>query len=1014
MRTSTQSPSSAGARQRMAMVIASLVAILGAGILTLISVAPAAAATLPASTCTLAATTRTCDLYATTGMLALTASPAVSAPIWGYSSTATPGSATLPGPVLIANENETLNIILHNVDLPQATSLSVAQQSILPDVTGVTAGNSKTYTLSNLKPGTYLYEAGLTADGPRQVAMGLFGALIVRPAANAGWAYTAQSAFDDEALVILSEIDPAFNANPTGFQMSGFAPKYWLINGKVYPNTDPIATDAAHRVLLRYLNAGLLHHSMALAGVHEAIVAIDGKPATNPTVVVAQTIPTGSTLDAIVTVPAGVPGGTRYPVFDGAMHLDNNGVRSGAQVAFGGMLTFLTTAAGSSGPSGGPVTSNVAIAPNPNNGTTAATLSALLTASAGANLTDAEYFVDAIGANGAGCQFTPLPTGATANLSMAIPTTGGVAPCTDLGALASGNHTFFVHGRDSSGAGTWGAVASTVLNLDKTGPAIGNTVASPSLTNGSVDVSVQATASDAASGNQNVTAAEYFIDSQPDASVRGTALTLGTGGPIVSVSTTLAAATVNGLTEGAHTIFVRAQDSLGNWGAFGGISLTLDRTGPATSGVSTTPNPTAGTGTSGIQCGTFTAYYQRIDATSSDPISGGVNSNIVGAEYFFDTVGPNGTGGVMLSSTGQFNSPNLQALVCVELYNIQSLVEGSHTIYVHAKDAAGNWGPTGTTTLVIDRTGPTVSGLTVTPVVNTSTAAINATATDPVVAGVNTNIAAAEYFIDTATTNGAGVAMTVSPPNATTASLNATIPAATMTALPAGNHSVLVHARDQAGNWSALVSAPLPPPDLIFANGFEAGTFAGWSATSTTSTTRMNVTAAAALVGTRGMQAQGNSTNYVQNNFSPAAATYDARFHFRPNGNTATGQDIFRAATSSGFGTVLFRVRYRLNAGQAQVQIQIGTGTTNTVWTNINGGADNVIEVVWQAVGSGGPNPGTLALTVNGATTQTLTTTSTGAVAAVRLGSVANGTSATLEYFDAFASKRSVTPLLGP
>ena len=33
---------------------------------------------------------------------------------------------------------------------------------------------------------------------------------------------------------------------------------------------------------------------------------------------------------------------------------------------------------------------------------------------------------------------------------------------------------------------------------------------------------------------------------------------------------------------------------------------------------------------------------------------------------------------------------------------------------------------------------------------------------------------------------------------------------------------------------------------------------------------------------------------------------------------------------------------------------------------------------------------------------------------AVRLGSVTSGSSSTLMYFDAFASKRSVSPLIGP
>jgi len=35
-------------------------------------------------------------------------------------------------------------------------------------------------------------------------------------------------------------------------------------------------------------------------------------------------------------------------------------------------------------------------------------------------------------------------------------------------------------------------------------------------------------------------------------------------------------------------------------------------------------------------------------------------------------------------------------------------------------------------------------------------------------------------------------------------------------------------------------------------------------------------------------------------------------------------------------------------------------------------------------------------------------------VGQVRLGSVTNGGNSTLEYFDAFASKRTVSPLIGP
>jgi hypothetical protein len=158
------------------------------------------------------------------------------------------------------------------------------------------------------------------------------------------------------------------------------------------------------------------------------------------------------------------------------------------------------------------------------------------------------------------------------------------------------------------------------------------------------------------------------------------------------------------------------------------------------------------------------------------------------------------------------------------------------------------------------------------------------------------------------------------------------------------------------------------------------------------------------------MQAQGNNTNYVQYNFgttaNPATATYDARFYFNPNGNTGTNQDIFVARTTG--GTTVFRVLYRWNGGSPQVQIQVGTGNVNPTWTTITNNVSNRIEVVWQA-GS------TLTLYVNGATSPSQSQSAgTNSVGAVRLGSVTSGGSATLMYFDAFASKRSVSPLIGP
>ena len=762
-------------------------------------------AVLPADTCSLAGTTRTCDLYAETGVMpasALPGAPAAGVPVWGYGTTS--GAVTAPGgPTLIAHQGETLVVNLHNVNIPSATSLMVAGLPVVPDIAGVTAGSAKTYTFAASTPGTYLYEAGLTPDGPRQAAMGLYGALIVRPGA-AGQAYgDASTAFDDEAVLVLGEIDPTFaraTTDSTPFDFSHFSPTYWLINGQVYQTGAPvIATDAGHRVLLRYVNAGLGNHSMSLLGLHQLIVASDAQPAVHQAAVVAETVPAGGTLDTIATIAPTAAAGSRYALFEAAMHLDNSGVSTSGVIDYGGMLTFLAVAGSSSG-SGGPVTSAVTLSPNPTNGSVSVALGATVTASTGANVTAAEYFVDVKGANGTGTAMGGTFGGATAGVTATLSTS-------QLAALASGNHTIYVHGQDSSGTGTWGAVSSAVLNLDKTGPSIGNMSLTPSQTNGTADVALQATASDVASGNQNVVAAEYFIDPVgTPANGSGTAFTpMPAPATSVSLAATIPAATVLALGEGAHAVSVRARDFLGNWGALTSVTLNLDTTGPATSAVAAIPNPN--NGTLGVQVTSGGAFYERVDATVIDSPSHAVSSNIVTAEYYIDTDPGIGKGGAMFATDGVFSGSTEHVFAAIDLYAIAALTPGNHTIFVRGKDAAGNWGSTSSGTLVIDKAAPTVSGVTLAPpAANAQAVTVTASATD--VATGNSTIAGGELFIDAVGAAGTGTAMTAGAASPST-TISGSITAARVAALTAGPHTVYVRARDAAGNWGATASAVL-------------------------------------------------------------------------------------------------------------------------------------------------------------------------------------------------------------
>jgi FtsP/CotA-like multicopper oxidase with cupredoxin domain len=309
------------------------------------------------------AATVSIDLCAVPGTATLTG--AVTVPIWGFGTPTTPGdcstaTASLPGPqlelTLDATETTTVTFNVTNA-LPAGHTISFEIPGITfdPGPADAASGDSvsRTFTapVSPAAPGaangagTYLYQSG--GDGGRQEAMGLYGALIIRPS-TPNRAYESDStAYDVEAPLVLSAVDPAFNsaADPMAFDMYTYRATYWLINGKAYPDTAPGITAAAgQRVLLRYVNAGFDNTTMALLGAHERVVAWDARLLNNPFDANAETVPAGGTEDVIVTIPSGDPpsaGG--FPLYNRQLHL-TNGAQSGQSplpATGGGMLIFI-------------------------------------------------------------------------------------------------------------------------------------------------------------------------------------------------------------------------------------------------------------------------------------------------------------------------------------------------------------------------------------------------------------------------------------------------------------------------------------------------------------------------------------------------------------------------------------------------------------------------------------------------------------------------------------------------
>jgi len=290
--------------------------------------------------------------------------------MWGYALDDGVSAPTAPGPVLTVPPGDpVLTVNLRNA-LTAAVSIVIpGQTAALAPVTftdtqgrqrvrsftsETVPGTTQSYTWNNLSPGTYLYHSG--THPAVQVQMGLYGGVVKDSAAGAIYAGVT---YDNEAMLLFSEIDPALHeavANGTygTFPTStiDYAPKYFLINGEPYSaGAPPIpAGSAGQKTLLRFLNAGLRTHSPVIQGTHVRLVAEDGKPYPYAREQYSVFLPASKTVDAIME-PTGAA--ASYPVYDRRLHLTNGAAPDG------GMLTYLAVAGAAGAPTAAPDSATV-------------------------------------------------------------------------------------------------------------------------------------------------------------------------------------------------------------------------------------------------------------------------------------------------------------------------------------------------------------------------------------------------------------------------------------------------------------------------------------------------------------------------------------------------------------------------------------------------------------------------------------------------------------------------------
>ncbi len=288
----------------------------------------------------------------------------------------------------------------------------------------------------------------------------------------------------------------------------------------------------------------------------------------------------------------------------------------------------------------------------------------------------AEYFID-----DASSGTTPITV---TNASEQVSVTEAV----DLNSLSDGLHTLYVRFKDDSSG--WGPARGFTFLVSNT--------------------TVQ---------EYQITAAEYFID---DISNGTTPITVTTAGEQVTVTEDIS---LNALTDGIHSLYVRFKDTNTGWGPPRGYDFLVSSTTQDAYEITQAEyfidnGPGVGNGTSmavSVQNGTATVtqdisaadlsrgshdiYVRFYDETNGwGPARKAAcyvtdqeqeAAYIVAAEYFIDTDPGVGNGQAISAPVdGAFDENE-------EAFNIEadpaSLSEGDHYFYIRTQDSKGRWGP---------------------------------------------------------------------------------------------------------------------------------------------------------------------------------------------------------------------------------------------------------------------------------------------------------------------------------
>ena len=172
-------------------------------------------------------------------------------------------NGTWPGPRLSVTEGDKIRAIFKN-NLPESTGIHFHGQLLpnamdgVPHITQapIQPGESFTYEFEAKAVGSHMYHSHHNATD--QVGRGLLGAFIVHP--------------KDPALRVANR----YGVSQDIVWISNDALGGFTINGRGFPATAPIVAKLGDKILVRFMNEGVMTHPWHLHGVPMRVVARDG------------------------------------------------------------------------------------------------------------------------------------------------------------------------------------------------------------------------------------------------------------------------------------------------------------------------------------------------------------------------------------------------------------------------------------------------------------------------------------------------------------------------------------------------------------------------------------------------------------------------------------------------------------------------------------------------------------------------------------------------------------------